>query len=624
MRLSSRITLGIVLVLALMMGAIGALSVDEERATLQNILLKQGNAEAQLIAAYSVEALVAEDYPALEMMLRTIGKENGNISLIEVTQNGRTVARYGGLPPASALELRARVRLHNTGVDERELGEVRLLISDHENRALIAARIKSLTVNMMLAFILLGLILRYLLRKTVVARIEKLKQLTDQVIAAELPGHPHADPAHRHAPDELDALHECFVSMLDGLRARDGARAQMLSEIAAAHALLENVANAMTSALIVIARDGSVTFCNRAALAVAGKSAQPLVGAPLRAVFPYAEEHVAHILAALREQRAVERFPIREMLGGEPHFLEVALYPLSEEAKGGAVIRIDDVSERVRFEEVMLQTDKMVSVGGLAAGVAHEINNPLGVMVQAAQNIERRVSEELEANQRAAAACGTTLGAIRAYLEQRGILEFIDDIKSDGARASKIVHSLLEFSRRSESKRDLVQIGELFEQTVELAQKDYDLKKNIDFRLINIRTEIDPAMPPVPMVRSQIEQVLLNLLKNSAQALAEKIAASAAAGRPFEPQITLSARAEDGRARIEVRDNGPGFSAETQRRAFEPFFTTKPPGSGTGLGLWIAYTIVTDKHGGEIVMDSAPSEGCAVKLSLPLHKEGQA
>lgn len=619
MRLSSRVSLSIVLVSAALMGIIGALSIDEERVALHTILRKQGNAAAQSISAYSVEALIAEDYPALDMVLQSVGRENGNILLIEVSQNGRVVARYGSTPhPDRALVSHADVMLYNTAMTTRKLGEVKLLVSEHENDAIIATRIKSLSIHMLIAFAVLSLMLRYLMRKLVVQRIEQLKQLTEQVIAAELPGqfcqHSMDDRSH----DEIDMLRECFVSMLDGLQSRDHARASMLAEIAAARTLLVDVANAMPSALIVIAQNGTISFCNRAALAATDNPTDMIVGKPLHAAFPYPEEDGRIILSAVRERQTVERLPIRKVIDDQPRFFEVAVYPLSSTATGGAVIRIDDVTERVRIEEVMVQTDKMVSVGGLAAGVAHEINNPLGVMIQAAQNIERRVSEELEANHRIAAECGTTVSAIRSYLEKRNILGFLEDIKSDGARASRIVHSLLEFGRRSESKRDRVPIEELFNQTIELAQKDYDLKKHIDFRQISIAVEVDPALPPVPMVRSQIEQVLLNLLKNSAQAMTDKIATAAAEGRPFTPQITLRARLDAGRARLEVQDNGPGFSAETRRRAFEPFFTTKPPGSGTGLGLWIAYVIVVDKHGGEISLDSAPGQGCTFVLTLPL------
>lgn len=318
------------------------------------------------------------------------------------------------------------------------------------------------------------------------------------------------------------------------------------------------------------------------------------------------------MLDEVHSQGTVKRLPLRKVINEQMHFFEAAVYPLS--SSEGSVIRIDDVTERVRIQEAMLQTEKMASVGGLAAGIAHEINNPLGVMVQASQNIERRLSETLEANHRIAAECGTTLVTIRTYLEKRNILEFLNDIKSDGERASKIVRSLLEFSRKSEAVYEPTEIGSLFAQTIELAKKDYGLKKEIDFRQIEVRLEVDPALPPVPMLRSQIEQVLLNLLKNSAQALADKVATDITC----TPQISLSAKQEGDHARIEVQDNGPGFSAETRRRAFEPFFTTKPPGIGTGLGLWISYAIIVDKHRGELMLDSAPGEGCTFIIKLPL------
>lgn len=624
MRLSTRVTLGIILVPAAMMGAIGLMSINEERLALQTILREQGNTIAQSIAAYSVEALVSEDYPALEMGLQSIGRENGNILLIEVSQSGRVLASYRALSPDKAisadkiLALHADALLHDTTMEVQKLGEVKLLISERDNEAIITTRIKSLAIHMLLAFVLLSLILRYILGRLVVQRIQQLKRLTEQVIAKELPGKLDLYPVRNRSQDEIDVLRERFVSMLDGLQSRDRARASMLAEIAAARTLLEDVTNAIPSALIVVAQDGTISFCNRAAQAAGENPANLLVGKPLCAIFTCPEEDGRIILGAVRERQTVERLHIRKLVGDRPRFFEVSVYPLSSAVTGGAVIHIDDVTERVRIEEVMMQTDKMVSVGGLAAGIAHEINNPLGVMVQAAQNIERRVSESLEANQRVAAECGTTVGAIRAYLDKRNILEFLDDIKSDGARASKIVRSLLEFSRKGESKREPVLMDELFNQTIELAQKDYDITKNVDFRQIKIAIETDPALPPVPMVRSQVEQVLLNLLKNSAQALAEKIATAAAAHLAFTPQITLRARRVDGRARIEVQDNGPGFSTETRQRAFEPFFTTKPPGSGTGLGLWISYTIVVEKHGGEITLDSAPGRGCTFIVTLPL------
>ncbi|MFY9261889.1 MAG: ATP-binding protein [Gallionella sp.] len=610
--------MSIILVPAVLMCIFGVFAVKAERLALQSILHKQGNTIAQSVAAYSVEMLVAEDYPALEMALRTIGRESNDIIRVEVLQNERVVAYYGKPSSDNVLVSHADVVLHNAARKAQKLGEVKLLMSERDNEAIIATHIKNMVIYMALFLVLFSLILRYILSRLVIKRIGHLKLLTEQVIASELPERVKSPLLHKDSQDEIDVLHERFSSMLEGLQSRDHTRGTMLIEIAAARSLLVDVTNAMPSALIVVTRDGIISFCNRAAIGELQNPTDSMVGKPLRTAFPYSEEHIQIVLDAIRKYKTIQRLVMTKQIANQLHYFEVAVYPLSSTITGGAVIYIENITERVRIEEVMMQTNKMVSIGGLAAGIAHEINNPLGVMVQAAQNIERRLSDSLEANHQAAAACDTTIATIRCYLEKRNILEFLNDIKVDGARASKIVRSLLEFSRNSASTYAPIALDTLFNQTVELAQKDYDLKHNLDFRQIKVVIEVDPDLPPVPMVRGQIEQVLLNLLKNSAQALAEKTASLTAEGSTFSPQITLRAQRVLGRARIEVQDNGAGFSEQARRRAFEPFFTTKSPGSGTGLGLWIAYVIVVDKHGGEITLDSMPGKGATFVVSLPL------
>ena len=116
---------------------------------------------------------------------------------------------------------------------------------------------------------------------------------------------------------------------------------------------------------------------------------------------------------------------------------------------------------------MMVQTEKMMSVGGLAAGMAHEINNPLGGMLQSLQNVIRRLSPGLAANETEAVACGTRLETIRCYLEKRDIFRFLDNIRVSGERASHIVENMLSFSRRSESRKTPVKLPELLDKAVE-------------------------------------------------------------------------------------------------------------------------------------------------------------
>jgi two-component system NtrC family sensor kinase len=271
-----------------------------------------------------------------------------------------------------------------------------------------------------------------------------------------------------------------------------------------------------------------------------------------------------------------------------------------------------DITERVRMENMMVQTEKMMSLGGLAAGMAHEINNPLGGMLQNLQNVIRRMSPGLPANETDAEACGIRLEEIQCYLEKRDIYKFIENIRKSGERASHIVENMLSFSRRSESRKMPVDIPELLDKAVELAAHDYDLKKKFDFRHIHIHREYEATLPPVPCVDTEIEQVVLNLLRNSAQAMAEN-------ERQAEPpSITLYLYKENDWAVIEIRDNGPGIDEQKLKRIFEPFFTTKEVGVGTGLGLSVSYFIITNNHNGSMSAESSPEEGACFIVRLPL------
>jgi two-component system NtrC family sensor kinase len=271
-----------------------------------------------------------------------------------------------------------------------------------------------------------------------------------------------------------------------------------------------------------------------------------------------------------------------------------------------------DVTESRKMETMMIQTEKMMSVGGLAAGMAHEINNPLGGMLQSLQNVIRRLSPGLPANEAEAEACGTRLETIRNYMEKREIFRFLDNIRVSGERASHIVENMLSFSRRSESRKAPVDLSGLLDKAVELAAHDYDLKKKFDFRRIRIERRYEPDMPLVPCAATEIEQVVLNLLRNAAQAMRE--------GETSVPSpcITLHLSKEPDCAVINIADNGPGMDDRRIKRIFEPFFTTKEVGVGTGLGLSVSYFIVTNNHGGAMTAESTPGEGASFIIRLPL------
>ncbi|GFM37872.1 PAS domain-containing sensor histidine kinase [Desulfovibrio psychrotolerans] len=375
---------------------------------------------------------------------------------------------------------------------------------------------------------------------------------------------------------------------------------------------LDNILNSMPSTIVSVDKDARITQWNKTAEEVTGIAAAEAYGRPFADVLPRYGFLLSHITESIATGTniSLEKEAVTE--DARTRYFDIIIYPVVTRGEFSAVIRLDDVTDRFRIEEMMVQTEKMLSVGGLAAGMAHEINNPLGGILQGTQNIKRRISMDFPANHKAAEEAGCPLENIRTYLESRGIIRFLEGITESGRRAADIVSNMLEFSRRSEARRSSVNLGELIDKTIELAANDYDLKKKYDFRHIEIVRQYDPTLPQVLCSPQEVEQVLLNLLKNAAQAMVER------GDRSDAPRIVITTSLDRGRARIDVADNGPGMDEETRKRVFEPFFTTKAVGEGTGLGLSVSYFIITTNHEGQFTVDAEPGRGTTFTIRLPL------
>ncbi len=299
---------------------------------------------------------------------------------------------------------------------------------------------------------------------------------------------------------------------------------------------------------------------------------------------------------------------------GELFWTEVSLKysSVSRDKKIIAVVR--DISARKQTQEIMIQTEKMMSVGGLAAGMAHEINNPLAGILQNMSVLGNRLTNpEIPANQAAAREAGTTMAALGGYVEKRGIPRILEGITNSAVRVAGIVENMLNFARKSDASFSSHDPKEIVERALELASTDYDLKKHFDFRSIHIERQFDPDLPLIPCEGSKIQQVLLNILNNGAYAMHQ-----ANGDTPSKFIIRLKKEAAGTMVRMEIEDTGPGMDDATQKKIFEPFFTTKPVGEGTGLGLSVSYFIITDNHKGTLTVRSRPGCGTVFIIRLPV------
>ncbi|HET9488217.1 MAG TPA: ATP-binding protein, partial [Methylomirabilota bacterium] len=257
----------------------------------------------------------------------------------------------------------------------------------------------------------------------------------------------------------------------------------------------------------------------------------------------------------------------------------------------------------------LIQREKMASVGQLVAGVAHELNNPIGFVssnVSTLEDFVSRLRRIVEAYR--SAALGESDHARIAEQWQTLKLDYalkyldpmIQGIREGAERTRKIVRDLRVFARTSDEAWQTVDLHEELESSLTLLN-----------HLLKDRITVDRKYGPLPSVecvRSQMDQVFLNLLANAAQAIAGP------------GTITIETAREDEFAVVRVTDTGPGIAPDTIGRIFDPFFTTKPVGEGTGLGLSISYEIVK-KHGGEITAESPPGQGATFTVRIPLDRK---
>ena len=330
----------------------------------------------------------------------------------------------------------------------------------------------------------------------------------------------------------------------------------------------EGILESSPAGIALLDADDRIVSANLALAALAARPRHELAGQPLAAVLP---------LPGLPETGAGPRqITFTDALGRE-RLVEANVAPLQdEEHEGQRVLVLQDVTERVALEGALKEKDRLAALGVLAAGVAHEVNTPLTGISSYAQLL---------------------LAETAADDPRRDLLE---KVEKQTFRASRIVSNLLEFARKPGRERESVDLGVVLGETADL------LRQRMDKRAVRLKWE--PPQERIEVLGSpgELQQVFTNLMLNAIDALA-----------PVGGGIlTVRLRRSDGRALVEVEDDGPGIPADRLQTIFEPFFTTKRGQGGTGLGLSISHTIV-EQHAGRIAVENL-ERGCRFSVVLPL------
>ncbi|MFZ0736696.1 MAG: ATP-binding protein [Candidatus Acidiferrales bacterium] len=286
---------------------------------------------------------------------------------------------------------------------------------------------------------------------------------------------------------------------------------------------------------------------------------------------------VAELVSRATEERVsgIYKFHLRTAAGRHA-VINVSVAPLVGKtgARIGRLILLDDITQRVRLEEQMVQTEKLTSLGLLAAGVAHEVNTPLAVISNYIQMLAKQMPTD-DPKQKT-----------------------IEKIVKQTFRASEIVNNLLNFSRTGAAQFVEVDLNSVLDETLTLVHHPFRTAQ------VNVVRAFQNSLPPVLGSTTRLQQVFLNLFMNARDAM------------PAGGMLEVRTVANNGSVEVEVTDTGGGIPLENLNRIFDPFFTTKSSGRGTGLGLSVSYGIIKE-HAGKIDVRSTPGKGTSFKLEFP-------
>ena len=330
--------------------------------------------------------------------------------------------------------------------------------------------------------------------------------------------------------------------------------------------------------------------CNGSVEKVYGYNKEAIIQTSFLALFREAERnHYEKIIKASSEINQARQYSAN----GEPLFVNIRISPSDYLGGKALMVTTSDITKRLEAEQQLIQASKMATLGEMATGVAHELNQPLSVIKTASRFFIRKIAK-------------------KEKIEDEILKTMATEIDSYVDRATKIINHMRQFGRQSDVALEKVQVNSILERALEI------LGQQLKVRGIEVEWDLASDLPFVLADPDRLEQVFINLLINARDAIDEKGPSSP--HQKDEKKITLKTSSDGRVITVEVTDTGPGIPASMLERIFEPFFTTKKVGQGTGLGLSISYGIVKDCKG-SIEAVSRENEGTSFIIKFPIARE---
>ncbi len=375
------------------------------------------------------------------------------------------------------------------------------------------------------------------------------------------------------------------AALEEEVRRKTNALERSRNELAKSEKLYKSLVESAEDAILNVDPKGEIISINRFGAKIFGYTSQGILGKRLSEILPgkTREEMEGLIRQVFQEKRGC-RTTYEFSLGGKEYVFNINLTPIKEDGRVLSVLIIaHDLTSQKKMEEQLYHTEKLASLGQLAAGVAHEINNPLAIILGFADMLAERLDPQSKE------------------------FEMIKTIERQGNNCKKIVENLMSFARAPEKDQYDTDLNRCVETVIEVVKNTLLTKK------VRIQVELEEGLPRVRGDAVQLQQVFLNLINNAVMAM------------PQGGLLTITTRLSPDRRQVQIlfSDTGEGIKKEHIPRIYDPFFTTRKVGEGTGLGLSVSYAIIT-KFGGTITCESKTKEeagdqsGTTFTISLPI------